>query len=53
MKKLKLVEEIKTERPPKAIVTEKEALEKIKNFAKRKGEFLETARENKNRSVRS
>jgi len=52
MKKLKAVKEIKVERPPRARVTEKEALKRMKEFSKRKEQFLATARTGKSRSVR-
>lgn len=44
MKKLKDVEELKVERPPRAIVSEKEALKRMAEFPKRKAQFLATAR---------
>ncbi len=52
MKKLKAVKEVKVERPPRAIVSEKEALKRMKEFSKRKGQFLATARTGQSRSVR-
>ena len=47
MKKLKTSREIKVERPRRAIVTEKDALKRMKEFAKRKERFLATARTGK------
>ena len=37
MKNLKIVKETKVERPPRVVVSEKEALERIKKFAERQG----------------
>jgi len=53
MKKLKAVKELKVERPPRAVITEREALKRMKEFSKRKEQFLATARTGKSRSVRS
>jgi len=53
MKKLKAVKELKVERPPRAVVREKEALKRMKEFSKRKEQFLATARTGKSRGVRS
>ena len=53
MKKLKAVKELKVERPPRAVVSEKEALKRMKEFSKRKEQFLATARTGQSRSVRS
>ncbi|CAN5188330.1 MAG: hypothetical protein ACR2GW_14420 [Pyrinomonadaceae bacterium] len=47
MKKLKAVKELKVERPPRAVVSEKEALKRMKEFSKRKERFLATARTGK------
>ena len=47
MKKLKAVQELKVQRPPRARVTEKEALKRMKEFSKRKENFLATARTGK------
>ena len=44
MKKLKAVRELKVERPPRAVVSEREALKRMKEFSKRKEQFLATAR---------
>jgi hypothetical protein len=52
MKKLKAVKEVKVERPPRAVVSEKDALKRMKEFSKRKEQFLGTARTGKSRSVR-
>jgi hypothetical protein len=53
MKKLKTVKEVKVERPPRAAVSEEEALKRMKEFPKRKEQFLATARTGKGRGVRS
>ena len=53
MKRAKDVKELKVERPPRAKVSEKEALKQMKEFSKRKEQFLATARTGKSRSVRS
>lgn len=53
MKKENSIQEIKVRRPRRAVVSEKEALERMKNFSKRKEQFLATARAGKTRSVRS
>lgn len=53
MKKLKAVKEVKIERPPRATVPEKEALKRMREFSKRKEQFLATARTGKSRGVRS
>ena len=47
MKKLKTSKEIKVERPRRADVSAKEALKRMKEFAKRKERFLATARARK------
>jgi hypothetical protein len=52
MKKLKAVKEVKVERPPRAVVSEKDALKRMKEFSKRKEQFLGTARTGRSRSVR-
>jgi hypothetical protein len=52
MKRAKEIKELKVERPPRAKVSEKEALKRIKEFPKRKEQFLATARTGKGRSVR-
>jgi hypothetical protein len=53
MKKMKAVKELKFERPPRAVVSEKEALKRVKKFSKRKEQFLATARTGESRSVHS
>jgi hypothetical protein len=52
MKRAKEVKELKVERPPRAKVSAKEALKRMKEFSKRKGQFLATARTGKGRGVR-
>jgi hypothetical protein len=52
MKKLKVVKEVKIERPPRATVSEEDALNRMKEFSKRKEQFLATARKGKSRGVR-
>jgi hypothetical protein len=52
MKRAKDIKEPKVERPPRATVSEKEALKRMKEFSKRKEQFLATARTGKGRSVR-
>ena len=52
MKREKLIPELKIERPRRAIVSEKEALKRMKDFSKRKEQFLFTARTGKCRSLR-
>ena len=52
MKKLKAVKELKVERPPRTVVSEREALKRMKDFSKRKEQFLATARTGKSRSLR-
>ena len=52
--KLKVVKELKVERPPRAEVTEQQAIKRMKEFSgKRKEKFIGSVRENKNRSVSS
>ena len=53
MKKEKAIRELKIERPRRAVVSEKEALKRMKDFSKRKEQFLATARTGKSRGVRS
>ncbi len=43
MKREKLIRELKIERPRRAVVSEKEALKRMKDFSKRKEQFLATA----------
>ena len=52
MKRAKNIKELKVERPPRAKVSEKDALKRMKEFSKRKEQFLATARTGKGRSVR-
>lgn len=52
--KLKVVKELKIERPPRAEVTERQAIKRMKEFAeKRKEKFIAAVRENKNRDLSS
>jgi len=44
MKKSKAIKELKIERPPRAVITEKEALRRMKEFSKRKDKFIATVR---------
>jgi len=53
MKRAKDIKELKVERPPRAKVSEKDALKRMKEFSKRKEQFLAAARTGKSRSVRS
>jgi hypothetical protein len=53
MKRAKDIKELKVERPPRARVSEKETLKRMKEFPKRKEQFLATARTGKSRSIRS
>ena len=53
MKRAKDIKELKVERPPRAKVSEKDAVKRMKEFSKRKEQFLATARTGKGRSVRS
>ena len=53
MEKLKAVKELKVERPSRAVMTEKEALKRMKEFSKRKEQFLAIARTSKSRGVLS
>ena len=47
MKKLKVTKGIKVQRPPRVVVSEKEAVKRMKEFSKRKERFLATARTGK------
>jgi hypothetical protein len=51
MKREKSIRDIKSERPPRAVISEKEALKRMKEFSKRKEQFLATARTGKGRRV--
>jgi len=53
MRKLKSVKELTVERPPRATVSEKEALKRMREFPKRKAQFLATARTGKSRNISS
>ena len=53
MKKVKAVKELKVERPPRATVSEREALKRMREFPKRKAQFLATARTGKSRNLPS
>jgi len=44
VKREKSIREIKNERPRRAVISEKEALKRMKEFSKRKEQFLATAR---------
>jgi len=47
MKKSKTSEQVKVERPRRATISREEALKRMKEFPKRKEQFLATARANK------
>jgi hypothetical protein len=47
MKKSKAVKELKIEHPRRAVITEKEALKRMKEFPKRKEKFIATVRTGK------
>lgn len=51
MKREKTIKAPKTERPRRVIVSGKEALKRMKDFLKRKEQFIATARTGKGRSV--
>jgi cell fate (sporulation/competence/biofilm development) regulator YlbF (YheA/YmcA/DUF963 family) len=52
MEREKSNSEIRIERWRRAVVSEKEALKRMKEFSKRKEQFLATARTGKGRSLR-
>ena len=52
MKRERAIKALTVERPRRAVVSEKEALKRMKDFSKRKEQFLATARTGKGRSVR-
>lgn len=52
MKSEKSINEPEPERLRRAVISEKEALKRMKEFCKRKEQFLATARTGKGRSVR-
>jgi len=45
-------QELESARPRRAFISEKEALKRMKEFSKRKEQFLATARTGKGRSLR-
>ncbi len=51
MKKEQAINAMKIKRPRRAVVSEKEALKRMKEFSKRKEQFLATARTGKGRSL--
>jgi hypothetical protein len=53
MKREKEIKESRIEAPRRVVVSEKEALKRMKDFSKRKEQFLGTARTGKGRSLRS
>ena len=53
MKKLKAVKELKVSRPPRKKISEQEALKRMKEFSKRKGQFMGLVRTGKSGSVSS
>ncbi len=53
MKRLKDIKELKVERPPRAEITEKEALKRMKEFSKRKEKFIATVRTGESRNLSS
>jgi hypothetical protein len=52
MKREKSIKHLKIERQRRAVLSEKEALKRMKDFSKRKEQFLATARTGKGRSLR-
>jgi hypothetical protein len=52
MKREKNINERKVKRPRRVVISDKEALQHMKNFSLRKEQFLATARTGKSRSVR-
>ena len=52
MKREKTVKELRIKRPRRTVVTEKEALQRMKDFGKRKEQFLATARTGKRLEAR-
>jgi hypothetical protein len=53
MKREREIKEPRIERSRRAVVSEKEALKRMKDFSKRKEQFLGIARTGKGRNVRS
>jgi hypothetical protein len=51
MKRENSIKELKIERPRRAIISEKEALKRMKEFSKRKEQFLATARRGNKRQL--
>jgi hypothetical protein len=51
VRKRKSGDEVKIERPKRAKLSAKESLKRMQDFAKRKGAFIATIREDKNRGV--
>ena len=51
MKREMDIKELKVERPRRAVVSEREALKRMKDFSKRKEQFLATARTGKGRNL--
>jgi hypothetical protein len=47
MKKSKTSRQVRIERPPGAVISREEAIKRMKEFPKRKEQFLATARANK------
>jgi hypothetical protein len=52
MRKAKTIGEMKIERPPRAVVTRREALKRMKEFCSRKEKFIASVRTSKSGSVR-
>ena len=52
MRKAKSTSEAKIDRPPRAVITRKEALKRMKEFSKRKERFIATVRTSKSGSLR-
>lgn len=53
MKNPKSKKKLKTPRPPRAVISAEETLKRMREFSKRKEQFLATARTGKSRSVHS
>ena len=53
MKREKIIKEPNTKTPSRAVVPEKKAIKRMKDFSKRKEQFLATARMDKSRDERS
>jgi cell fate (sporulation/competence/biofilm development) regulator YlbF (YheA/YmcA/DUF963 family) len=52
MRREKAIKDLKLKRSRRAVISEKEALKRMKEFTKRKEQFLATARTGKGRSLR-